>query len=647
MCRIIGFTDFNFHSDYNLEETAVSMRDTLTHGGPDDAGLYVDKQKGLALGHRRLSILDLSELGHQPMANEDKSLWITYNGEVYNFKEIRKELEGHGHRFRSNTDTEVVLKSYEKWGKECVHKFRGMWAFAIWDKSKQKLVLCRDRVGVKPLYYYYQGGLFLFASELRAFPEHPKFRKKLDRKTLSLYLQFGYIPAPFSILEGVKKLEPAHFLEIGKDGTVTQSKYWSIRNSYANPFPGMENNGARPNNEVCEELETVLTESFSLRLIADVPVGVFLSGGTDSTLVAALLQKNSSKRIKTFTVGFNDEKFNEAPWAKKVAEYLGTDHMEFYCSFEDAYGVIKKLPEIYDEPFGDSSCIPTYLVSKLARANVKVSLSADGGDELFCGYEKYWLYPGLMDSFKKIPSFLKKAASYGLRKTDPFFVEKIYNHFQFMFPKVVNFSGKYTKFANMLGNPDRDTQYRLLHTAYSEESLRALHLPDPYDINDKMSFLRSSDLTSQAMRIDFETYLPDDLLVKLDRATMAVSLEGREPFLDHKVIEYAARLPLEYKYKNKQGKRILKQILHRYVPANLVQRPKQGFSVPYDFLSGDRLKDLYAVYLDEGRLKREGIFNPEYVNTLRRHYLKTKNPSLYYKLWYLFCFQQWKEYWKV
>jgi asparagine synthase (glutamine-hydrolysing) len=364
------------------------MRDTLVHGGPDDAGIFIDKDFPVALGHRRLSILDLSSLGHQPMDFEN--LVITYNGEVYNFKEIRKELEKEGYKFISNSDTEVILKAFHRWGFSAVHKFRGMFASALWDKKDKRLILCRDRIGVKPLYYYYKNGLFMFASELKAFHKHPKFEKRLNLTGLSLYLKYGYIPAPYSIFENVYKLKPGHFLVLDQKGNIEEFPYWKVEDYFLKGKEEKDKWLKRSEEELAQELEEILTESFKLRLVSDVPVGMFLSGGIDSSTVCALLSKEGIK-LKTFTIGFYEKEYSEAGYAKKVAEYLGTEHTELYFTPKEAFEIIPKLPEIYDEPFGDSSAIPTYLVSRLARSQVKVSLSADGGDEQFCGYTRYWV----------------------------------------------------------------------------------------------------------------------------------------------------------------------------------------------------------------------------------------------------------------
>ncbi len=559
MCRIVGFWDFNYKKDYDLEKIITLMRDTLVHGGPDDAGNYVDDQNSLTLGHRRLSILDLSPLGHQPM--EFENFVITYNGEVYNLKEIRKELEKEGYTFKSKSDTEVILKAFHRWGFDAVHKFRGMFAFAIWDKTKKELILCRDRVGIKPFYYYYKDGFFAFASELKAFHLHPKFEKNIDYTALTLYLQYGYIPAPYSIFQNTFKLKPGHFLVIDSSGHIEEFPYWKVEDYFLKGIEEKDRWLKRSEDDLVEELESILTESFKLRLVSDVPVGMFLSGGIDSSTVCALLIKEGIK-LKTFTIGFFEKEYNEAPYAKRIAEHLGTDYTELYCTPKEAYEIIPRLPELYDEPFGDSSAIPTFLVSQLARKQVKVSLSADGGDEQFCGYTRYWLTSEKIAKLSKIPfkSFLLNI----LNLINPDIALKIYETFKPILPKYTNFRDKYIKLRQVLKSESIMDQYDLAMRYFLGEDLKE----DLKDLNIRINKLKTLkdwlnlnelDNLSTLMLLDLKTYLPDDILVKVDRATMGVSLEGREPFLDHKILEWTSQLPVEFKYKNGQSKYILER----------------------------------------------------------------------------------------
>ncbi len=640
MCRIVGFIDFNFNNSYSLEETITLMRDTLIHGGPDDAGIFIDKDFPVALGHRRLSILDLSSLGHQPM--EFENLVITYNGEVYNFKEIKRELEKEGYKFISNSDTEVILKAFHRWGFSAVHKFRGMFAFALWDKKDKKLILCRDRIGVKPMYYYYKDGLFMFASELKAFHKHPKFEKRLNSTGLSLYLKYGYIPAPYSIFENVHKLKPGHFLVLDQKGNVEEFPYWKVEDYFLKGKEEKDKWLKRSEEELAQELEEILTESFKLRLVSDVPVGMFLSGGIDSSTVCALLSKEGIK-LKTFTIGFYEKEYNEAEYAKKVAEYLGTEHTELYCTPKEAFEIIPKLPEIYDEPFGDSSAIPTYLVSRLARSQVKVSLSADGGDEQFCGYTRYWLITDRIAKLSKIP--FSNLLANTLDLIHPDLALKLYNAFKPVLPKYTNFRDKYIKLRKVLKAKDTMEQYDLAVSYFLEEDLKLLGIgsSEKRDLKD-WALVDGLDPLASMMLLDLKTYLPDDILVKVDRATMSVALEGREPFLDHRIVEWTSQLPVGFKYKNGVSKYLLRKVLYKYIPKELVERPKQGFGVPiYEWFKKE-LRGFYMEYLDGERIKKEGLFNHLEVKRLLEDFLSDRGVN-HNKLWLLFVFEMWRDKW--
>src|SRR3989337_736529 len=518
MCGIVGLCSLNKRTDKTV---LTSMRDALTHRGPDDAGIYFDQECNVGLGHRRLSVLDLSSFGHQPMSNDNGSIWITYNGEVYNYREIREELIKKGYNFKSDSDTEVVIKAYEEWGIDCVHKFIGMFALAIWDRREKKLYLLRDRVGVKPLYYYYKEGLFLFASELKALMKHPDFSKEVNYSVLSLYLRYGYIPAPFTIFQNTYKLKPGHYLCFSNND-VRELKYWDIVDFYLQePINTSED-------EVVEELENLLIDSFKYRLVSDVPVGVFLSGGIDSTTVTALLQKNINTQLKTFSIGFYEDRFNEAKWSKKIANYLETDHTEYYLSVKEAFSIIEKLPEIYDEPFGDSSGIPTYLVSRLARQDVTVTLSADGGDELFCGYNRYKSVIYLNRWFLRLPRYIRNSLIKALSSFSSSTVDSLYSTFKPCIPEIKDYKDKFEKWRNMLressnGNPL--DMYKFNINRWTPDDLTRLL---GYRYNSKFTTyfeetffrLKNNDLVTQVMAADFKTWLVDDILTKVDRATM-------------------------------------------------------------------------------------------------------------------------------
>ena len=636
MCRIAGFLDLNYSGDYDLKETTVKMGNALMHGGPDGAGVFTEDKIALGLSHRRLSILDLSPSGSQPMRFDN--LVIVYNGEVYNFKNVRQELIERGYSFKSNTDTEVVLKAFHRWGFNCVHKFRGMWAFAVWDRKNHRLILCRDRVGVKPLYWHYRDGLFIFASELKAIHEHPKFQKKLNKKVLPFYFKYGYIPTPYSIFQSTYKLKPGHFLIVSRDGRITIRKYWAVEDYFfdENRKREMEK---RKETEVVEELESILTESFKLRLVSDVPVGVFLSGGIDSSLVTALLQKEIPTTLKTFTIGFYEKEYNEAPYAKKVAQYLGTDHYEFYITPKEAHEAILRLPEIYDEPFGDSSAVPTYLLSKYARQLVKVALSADGGDEQFCGYTNYWATVKLSKINSKIPYIVRKFLS-NVGKSRP-----IYSFAEFIAPhlNLTNFRGKYPKLLNALNCCKPLEVFDISKSIYLDEELTKL-LKFSFKPGSLYKEYKKVDTFQSMMMQDIKTYMMDDILVKVDRATMSVALEGREPLLDNKILEFSACLPVRYKYNRGVTKYIIRKILYKYVPKNLIERPKQGFGVPiYEWFKNE-LRELYECYLSKEKIRETGIFNEEFVRRKLKEYYEGKMiPASH--LWTLLQFQMWAEKW--
>lgn len=608
MCRIAGFWDFNYKNDYSLEDVSILMRDTLTHGGPDDAGIYLEPSSGLSIFHRRLSIIDLSKSGHQPM--EYDNLVISYNGEVYNFKEIRDELEKYGYKFISNSDTEVILKAIHKWGLDAVNKFRGMFAFAIWNKKEKELILCRDRIGVKPLYWYYKDDIFMFASELKAFHKHPKFDKKLNYKALSLYLQYGYITAPYTIFENTFKLEPGYFLIIKANKHINKFSYWNIEEYFVKGEKEKQIWLKKTEEELTQELEDVLTESFKLRLIADVPVGVFLSGGIDSSTVCALLSKDTPN-LKTFTIGFYEKSYNEAEYAKNIANYLGLEHTELYCTPKEAFDIIQKLPIIYDEPLADSSVIPTYLLSALTKNKVKVALSADGGDEQFFGYNKYWTY--LEYGYPDYSKFLR-LSDIKNKKENP---QQTLLEFD-KSSRIYIFSTDILK--NIGLEVSEDMTFK-----FDKDKINMLDIPNIY------------------MLYDLKTYLPDDILVKVDRATMAVSLENREPFLDNKIIEWSSQLPWEFKYKNNKSKYLLRKILYKYIPKDLIDRPKQGFGAPVETWFRKDLLDLYKQYLDPIKIKKQGIFSEKAISHLLDDYINFGyNPNT---LWALFTLELWMETW--
>ncbi|GIW65709.1 MAG: asparagine synthetase B [Candidatus Parcubacteria bacterium] len=622
MCRITGFWDFNYKGEYDLDNVLTQMRDVLKHGGPDDAGNYLEKDLGLGLANRRLSILDLSPLGHQPMIDDKNEIVVVFNGEIYNFQEIKKELEGFGYKFKSNSDTEVIIYAYKHWRLDCLSKFRGMFAIAIWDKRREELILIRDRIGVKPLYYYFSNGLFMFASETKAFLKHPKFKKEISKEGLFLFFRYGYIFYPYSIWQNVYKLETGSYLIIDKNKNLKKEKYWDLGKVYEKYFEIKDKNFDE--NELIENLEQILIESFKLRLVSDVPVGVFLSGGIDSSTVTALLQRNISQKLKTFTIGFYETKYDESKWAKKIAEYLGTDHTEMFCSINEALEIIPKLPEIYDEPFGDSSAIPTHLVSKIAREKVKVILSGDGGDEFFGGYDRYWIFRIVFENRLVFNKFL-----------EPFWrlILKVKGENQHRIEK----SSKLLRYKNINEGFSYISSYFL-------DDYNQLVNPD-FRISSEINFsIENNKLTKlpklmQWMLIDAKYYLSEDILVKVDRASMAVALETREPLLDHKILEFVAPLPLKYKFTKNSGKYILKKLLAKYLPRELFERPKHGFGIPQDEWLKIELKKLLDELTTRDIIKQNNVLNYDFIDKLKTNFYLGKENSN--KIWFLLMFQLW------
>ncbi len=613
------------------------MRDRLSYGGPDAAGAYFDERTPLAFGHRRLSILDLSEAGTQPLHADDHCILL--NGEVYNFEEVRRDLMALGHQFRTGTDTEVVLKGFLAWGEAAVDRFRGMFAFAVWDKNAQKLTLCRDRIGVKPLYWYWKDGLFLFASELKALLQHPDFDKTLDQEAVSLFLQQGYIPAPRSIYRHVHKLMPGSFLALDAQGQPKEHRYW--RPDYEKAVAEGRRFEGMSDGAVADELENLLAESFQLRMVADVPVGMFLSGGIDSSLVTALLQKQSARPLKTFTIGFRDPRFDEAGHARAVARHLGTEHHELYCTEEDFKKLVPELSEWYDEPFGDSSGIPTYLVSRMAREHVTVSLSADGGDELFGGYTKYEIAQRFYPKIQRLPTPLRKALGALAGGVDPLWLERNAARL----PVVKGYRGvsnKFDKFRQALAADDLLDFFNRSSVYLPEEQARQLttHFVPRYRTDLRPA---PGHLLAYLGVADIQTYLEGDIMAKVDRATMQVALEGREPFLDHRVVEYALSLPDRFKIRDGRTKYILRQILYRHVPQALIERPKQGFAIPMgDWLRGMLRPDLEALANDRGFLETFEL-DGSFVRRSVSDFLSEKRFVNPHFMWFLYALHAWKK----
>lgn len=633
MCGIAGFIDFNKASE---KTTLIGMTDVLEHRGPDGKGyeFFHDTKANIGLGHTRLSIIDLSNNGHQPMHDGSSNYFITLNGEIYNFQEIKNELINLGYTFNSTTDTEVVIKSYMEWGINCMNKFRGMFAFVLYDIPKRKLFLVRDRAGVKPLYYYWNKGLFLFASELKSFHQHEGFERSINSGALSQFLEFGCITYSNSIFKNTFKVEPGHYLELELDSHAFKKvNYWDVLDAYKKDKLDISYN------EALLEAKKNLKESFEYRLVSDVPVGIFLSGGYDSTAVASILQSERTEKLKTFTIGTFDRKLNEANYAKKTSEVIGTDHTEFYVETSDAIDIVKTLPFFYDEPFFDYSSIPTIIVSQLARKDVTVALSGDGGDEIFAGYErqKEMLSRTGQRNLKSLVA--KGISTLGNQfSKNTVLKEKMID----LFRKSENISmltgGKYGANSFVRGTLPN------IFNSYEQKLLVKSKTTKVETVYDTLDSLENIDRLSKILAVDYKTYMVDDILVKVDRASMSTRLEAREPFLDHHIVEFMAQVPSEYKIKNGVQKSILKDIVHDYVPKELMERPKTGFAIPMAKWLLEDLSFLIDNYLNDSIINNQGIFDSFYIKILIKRFREGEH-GLYIKLWNLIVFQMWYEKW--
>lgn len=632
MCGIAGFIDFHKKS---TKSNIQSMIEPLNHRGPDGEGVSLFKSKNaiIGFGHKRLSIIDLSQAGKQPMALNH--LHITYNGEIYNYQEIKNELLELGHHFNGESDTEMILHAYTEWGIKAVERFIGMFAIALFDEKKQEVVFIRDRAGVKPLFYYQKNDLILFSSELKSFHEHPEFEKKLDLNAVAAYMQYGNVPTPHCIFKNCGKIKPGHYLKINLENKSQQEiQYWNVYDFYNQP----KLNLSFPEAKI--QTKELLKSAFNYRMVADVPVGVFLSGGYDSTTVSSLIQAESTARLKTFTIGVPDIGLNEAPYARDIAKHLGTDHTEINCTEEEAIEMIKDLPFFYDEPFADSSAIPTTLVSKAARKDVTVALSADGGDEIFGGYNRYDFMHRYGKTLNSIPKSVRKILVGAMGNISS---EKIP-----VLKDKYNFHNRYEKLKTVLNDPSEKEIMLSLSQQFNDEQMKSVmkseftSLPTMFQSKEMLEDFKSP--LSYMMAIDFQTYMLDDILQKVDRATMTNSLEGREPMLDHRILEFAAQLPDEYKYQNGIKKRILREITHDYIPKELLDRPKMGFAIPIAKWLKNELRDHVEEYLNEDRIEKQGIFNWEFITKLKMDFYKGRK-EYDSKLWYFLMFQMWYERW--
>jgi asparagine synthase (glutamine-hydrolysing) len=642
MCGFSGFLSGNCVPVSEWPILLQRMGNTIIHRGPDDSGIWLDAEVGIGLVHRRLSVVDLSPAGHQPMQLNNGRYVLVFNGEIYNHLDLRCALEkAGGIAWCGHSDTETLLAGFEAWGIQgTIERTIGMFAIAVWDRRENILTLARDRMGEKPLYYGWQGNTFLFGSELKALRAHQAFQAEIDRGALCLLLRHNYIPATYSIYKGIAKLQPGCLLTVSlRQREPNMVTYWSgaqvAASGVANVFTGSAI-------QAVDELETLLKDAVRQQMMADVPLGAFLSGGVDSSTVVALMQAQSARSVKTFTIGFEEEGYNEAVHAKAVAKHLGTEHTELYVTSEQAMAVIPRLPALYDEPFSDSSQIPTFLVSQLARQHVTVSLSGDAGDELFCGYSRYQMTAGLWRKLSMLPIPVRKFIAQGVTTFSP----QAWNRLAKVLPYSVcgaNIGYKLHKRANMLSSVSVDAFYRRLASHWDDPASVVIGGFEPAILSTgDASNLPGFDPIQRMMARDMLTYLPDDILVKVDRAAMGVSLESRVPFLDHRVVEFAWRLPQSMKLRNGQTKWALRQVLYRHVPKELIERPKRGFGVPIDSWLRGPLRDWAESLLSESRLRQEGYFNPLPIRNKWEEHLSGKGDWSYY-LWDILMFQAWLE----
>jgi asparagine synthase (glutamine-hydrolysing) len=623
------------------------MADQLTHRGPDDHGLWADGPAGIALAHRRLSIIDLSPLGHQPMHSPDGRFTIVFNGEIYNYRAIRAELENLGYQFQGHSDTEVMLAAFTVWSVEkALASFNGMFAFALWDRRERELIFARDRLGEKPLYYGQIGTSIVFASELKALRAVPDFCGQIDRDVLALYARHNYVPGPYCIFRGIRKLPPASYIRL-KSGSSAENAlsirpvtYWSAREVAVS---GTQHLFTGSLDEAVVEADRLLREAVRLRMQADVPLGAFLSGGVDSSTVVALMQAQSADPIRTFTIGFEQREYDEADKARAVARHLGTKHTELLVTAKETISTIPMLPSMYDEPFADSSQIPTFLVSRLARSQVTVSLSGDGGDELFGGYNRYFWGRELWNHLGSLPVGMRRALARAVIHIAPTQWDSLFEGLRWMLPKVLrqpNPGHKLHKLAGIAGASSPEEMYLRLVSYWGADLVpRSTTLPTP--LTDYGELPPGMELFQRMMLLDTVTYLPDDILVKLDRASMAVSLESRVPLLDHRVVEFAWSLPPSMKVKDTTGKWLLRRVLGQYLPAHLIDTPKRGFGVPVGAWMRDQLRDWAEDLLDERRLAQDDLLNPAAIRLKWKQHLSGMR-NWQDDLWGVLMFQAWR-----
>lgn len=649
MCGLVGSL-FAKGGTYH-QEIMQRMADALVHRGPDDGSIWLDRDAGIALGHRRLAIQDISPEGHQPMVSASGRYRIVFNGEIYNFRRLRQELEETGARFRGRSDTEVLLAAVEAWGiGKALTRFVGMFAFALWDAKERRLCLARDRVGEKPMYYGWQGKSFLFGSELKALCSHPDWRGEVNRDALVLYMRHSCIPAPYTIYQDIYKLLPGTMLWMDVNAEPAfypdPEPYWRAKDAVEE---GLRNPLQCSDSEAEDHLGKLLRQSIGDKMIADVPLGAFLSGGIDSSLIVALMQEQSSRPVKTFSIGFHEAGYNEAEQAEAVARHLGTEHTELYVTPQQAMDVIPRLPTLYDEPFADSSQIPTFLVSEMTKHHVTVALSGDGGDELFGGYNRYVAGRSTWNRVGWMPHSLRRGMSALLTTLSPSAWDALFSHAAPMLPSRLRQrlpGEKLHKLAGILDAASPDVMYRRLTSCWHDPASIVIGAHEPSILlSDRQAWPDIDDFTQRMMYLDLMGYLPDDILTKVDRAAMGVSLETRIPFLDHRVIEFAWQLPLSVKIRDGQGKWILRQLLGRYLPRELIERPKTGFGIPIDAWLRGPLREWAEGLLDESVLHRQGFFDPGPIRKAWEEHLSGRR-NWQHQVWTVLMFQKWFYRWK-
>ena len=639
MCGIAGLLKAGGGLDW-LAETATAMAAALRHRGPDDSGVWTDAAAGVAFAHRRLSVIDLSPLGAQPMVSASGHYVIAFNGEVYNFRELRLELEASGAAFRGASDTEVVLAAIDAWGVDgALPRFIGMFAFALWDREARSLTLVRDRLGIKPLYWGRFGDLFVFGSELKALAACPGWTPEVDRDALVAYVRWNYVPSPQAIYRGVAKLEPGSVLTVRLGEEPRLRRFWDLRSIASEGSRAPLDAG---DDEAEDELESLLRNAVQRRMVADVPVGAFLSGGTDSSLVVALMQAQQARPVHTFTIGFPDDNYNEAVHAMAVARHLGTHHTELYVEPRDAMDVIPDLPLVYDEPFADSSQLPTLLVSRMARRAVTVALSGDGGDELFAGYTRYHWAELVRRRFLGLPRPARRALAAAIDLPPGSFWEAA----ALLLPRgrrPLRVGERASKLAAFLREPNADAMYRRQHTHWDEPGGLVRGGTERYGLlYDQALRTEFPDFVTRMQFLDAVTYLPDDILTKVDRASMAVGLEARVPLLDHRVVEFAWRLPKHMKLRGGETKWLLRRILSRHVPPYLFERPKMGFSLPLAAWLRGPLRDWAETLLDERRLRDAGYFEETRIRAAWNGFLAGRTAAQE-PLWGILMFEAWHD----